>query len=104
MFHIETLTPEERSKLAAVLKRKLVPRVVLFILGILVSIGVVVYFTAFRKDVMSEDNIGIINVVFIVIIMFCARLLYADIAEYSAETRAADKKVTRTRVGARDGN
>lgn len=98
MFHIETLSADERSKLISILKKKLIARAILFISAIVVSLGVVIYFTAFRTGTTSDDNIGIINVVFVVVIVLCARLLYAEVSDYGKEIASQEKKVTNTRI------
>jgi hypothetical protein len=100
---LAALSDEEKTKLSAILKQRLLLRSFLFFLGIFVSIAVIVYFNRYGH-VKSEDNLGLINVVFIVMAVLCARLLYAEFSDYGKEIGSPNKRIIRTRMSGKKGS
>ena len=71
----------------------------LFAAVILACVSITLYFNRYRDLYDFGDNLGVLNVVFVVIIVICSRLSYSEMRYYKKETRSADKKLIRTRVG-----
>ena len=101
---LKSLSEEEKSKLSAVLRRKLFLRVGIFSSIVLVCLVVMMYFNTFSGSYKVEDNLEIINVVFVVISVLCLRLVISEILEFGKETRSPNKKVIHTRIAGRKGD
>lgn len=101
---LEALSDPEKVKLVALLKRRLIFRAAMFSLAIAVSLGIMLFFNNYNSSYKTEGNIGIVNVVFVVVIVLCSRLLFADIQEYGKESRSHNKKIILTRLGGKAGN
>lgn len=99
-----SLSEEERLKLSSVLKRKLLLRIFIFTIAILTSIAIVVFFNGPVGYDKARDNLEVINVVFVVIIVVCARFMFSEFMEYNKEVTSSHKKVVRTRVAGLDGD
>lgn len=95
---LQGLSEEEKEKLSGIFKRKLIFRSILFVGAILVSLGVILYFNRYSSSYKMEDNLEVINVVFVVLIVLCARLLFSEFMEYGKEKGSPNKKVIRTVV------
>ena len=100
---LEGLSNEERIGLSVVLKKKLLLRTVIFIATILAGIGVLVFFNTYSTSYSANDNLEVINVVFVVIIVVCVRFLYSEFGEYGKEVGSPNKRVLRTKVLGRQG-
>ncbi len=68
----------------------------MFLSAIVLSTAMVIYFNKYNSS--YGDSLGIVNVVFVVIIVLCARLLYTEVLEYGKEMRSPNKKVIHTRI------
>lgn len=95
---LQVLSEAEREKLSAILLRRLLIRSSLFLLMILTCIAILLYFNKYSGNYRAEDNLEIINVVFVVIVVVVSRLLVSEILESSKEMKSASKKVIRTKV------
>lgn len=73
--------------------RKLIIRGSLFMAGVLISAAVITYFNKLNPVFSSEDNLGVLNVVFVIIAVICARMLVSEWIEFRRETKAKNKKV-----------
>ncbi len=63
-----------------------------------------VYFNEFRDGNSAMDNLEVINVVFVIISVLCARLLISEISEYRKEAGSPVNKIIHTRIaGRKDG-
>jgi len=98
LARLQLLSEEEKAKLTGIFRRRLIARAAAFSLMILTCIAVILYFNKYRGDYRADDNLEIINVVFVVILVIGARLLVSEILEYSKELKSTSKKVIRTRV------
>lgn len=101
---LQSLSEEEKLKLSGILKRKLLVRAFIFIAAILAGIAVVVFFNKFSSSYNVEDNLEIINVVFVVVIVVCARFLFSEFADYRKEEASPSKRVVHTRIVGRQGD
>jgi len=101
---LQALSEEEKTKLFVVLKRKLLVRLAVFFFGILLSLAITIYFNNYSGNSKIEDNLGLLNVFFIVIIVLCARLIYAEVLDYGKEIGSPNKKIIHTKIaGRQDG-
>ena len=71
----------------------------LFVAVILACLGITFYFNLYKELYDFGDNLGVLNVVFVVIIVICSRLSYSEIRYYKKEINSHNKKIIRTRVG-----
>lgn len=98
---LQSLSEVEKIKLSEVLRRKLLLRAVIFIAAILAGAAVVVFFNKYSIGYNIEDNLDVINVVFVVIIVVCARFLFSEFMEYGKEVRSSNKRVIYTKIAGR---
>lgn len=101
---LQSLSAEEKVKLLAILKRKLLVRAIVFVSVILSSFAIVVYVNKHSGIFGSADSLGLINVFFVVVIVIFSRMLYSEIMDYRKEAGSSNKKVIRTRIAGRDGD
>ena len=100
---LKDLSEEEKIKLKKIFFRKLSLRALIFVGIIQVCIIAMLYFNKF-SIYKSEDNIGVLNVVFIMIMVVCGRFMYSEIWDYKKEIRSPVKRMIDTRIaGRKDG-
>jgi hypothetical protein len=100
----QVFSEEEKIKLRSVLGSKLMIRASMFSLMTLTRLGVLLFFNKYNTKFQVEDNLEIINVVFVVILVICSRLLISEIAEYRREVKSSTKRIVRTHIGGSKGN
>lgn len=95
---LENFTTEEKTMLSAVLKRKLLVIGLIYIVVILLSVAFMIYFNNYSENYYLQNNIEVINVVFVVISVICGRMLVSEIIEYTKEINSPVKKVIETKI------
>lgn len=101
---LQILLEEEKAKLYAILLRKLLVRACIFTLMILTCIAILLFFNKHSANYRIEDNLEVLNVVFVVILVIVARLFVSEIFEFRKEIRSTSKKIIRTRVLGKENN
>jgi hypothetical protein len=100
---LQSLSDEEKEKLSAVLRRRLFFRSGIFFAMVLTCVAIILYFNIYNDNHVN-DNLEIVNVVFVVISVLCARLFVSEFLEYKKEISSPVKKLVQTRVaGKKDG-
>lgn len=100
---LENFPEAEKNILKTVLKRRIFLRGIIFFLVIAVCIGIMIYFNKNSSIAYIEDNIGLINVAFVIITVICTRMVIADWMEFNKEISYPMKKVIDTRIALREG-
>jgi len=100
---IENFTSEEKSRLVSFLRKKMLMKSFMYLSIIAGIIFVLVYFNYLSGDAENE-NLGLLNIAFIIMAAFPARILFIEFLDYRTETRSAFKKIVLTRIVKSDGN
>lgn len=100
---IENFTPEEKRRLVSILRKRLLPKSIVYLVIIVSFIFVLIYFN-YIKNTHEIENIGLLNVVFIVTVFISVRICVGDFLEYMKEVRSPFKKVVSTRIVKHEGN
>jgi ABC-type siderophore export system fused ATPase/permease subunit len=103
-IQIEKFSEVERDKLRALLKKRLLTFLAIYLTIIALSVFIMIYFNTYATVYYIANNLEVINVVFVVIIALCGRLLVAEIMEFGKEVKATEKKVVITKITGRKGN
>jgi hypothetical protein len=98
---LQSLSDQEKEKLSAILRRKLYLRGGVFFGMILTCSAIMLFFNKYNVNYQVEGNLGVINVVFVVISVIGARLFVSEILEFNKETSSPVKKIIRTKVAGR---
>ena len=101
---LEALSDIEKEKLISVFKGKFIVKLILFLSMILFGIGVMIYFNKYSSNYKVEDNLEVINVVFVVMVVVCSRFLISEFSDYRKEVKSPNKKIILTRVAGRSSN
>lgn len=95
---IENLSEEEKNRIKSICLKRLFFRGGLYLALIIASVWIMIYFNTHLEKVTSEDNLGIINVAFIVIGSIGLSLLIGEGKKYFNETNASAKKILLTKI------
>lgn len=99
---LQSLSEEEKIKLSGIFRRKLLFRASLFFTIMAVSIAVILFFNKYISSYKVEDNLDVINVVFVIITALFARLIFSEFMEFGKEIRSPNKKVIHTKIAGRN--
>ena len=101
---LENFTEEEKKILSEILKKKLFVISAIYVIVILLSVAFMIYFNKYSESYFLQNNLEVINVVFVIISVICARMLVSEILEYAKEIKSPVKKVVETKILGRDEN
>jgi len=94
---LEKFTDEEKTLLTSVLRKRLLFIGGIYLGVILISIAFIFYFNKYSENYHIQDNMEVINVVFVVIAVLCGRLLVSEVLGYGKEIKSENKKVIQTK-------
>ena len=100
---IEKFTSEEKRRLLSILRKRMFLKSFIYVVIIACSVSVLIYFN-YIKSAGETENIGLLNVVFIVTIFISARISMGDFLEYLKEARSPFKKIVNTRIVKHEGS
>ena len=101
---LEKFSEEEKKELASIFKRKFFAIAGIYLLIMLLSIAAITYFNLYSEQYYIQNNLEVINVVFVVITALCGRLLIAECRDYLKEINSSDKKVIETKIIGKKNN
>ena len=99
--HLENFTPEEKKRIAAIFRKKILLKSAIYIFLIGGSLFILVFFNFFTH---GFDNLGLVNLAFGISIVLCGRIYMVELSEYRQEINSTVKKIVDTRIVGRDGN
>ncbi len=101
---LENFLPEEKEKLISVLKKKVFVIVGIYAVVMCLSVAFIIYFNRYSENYYFQNNIEVVNVVFVVISVICGRMLVAEIIEYRKEIKSPVKKVAEAKILKKESN
>lgn len=95
---LENFSEEEKRELSSVLGKDLFVFVFIYASVILVSIALMLYFNIYSENYYFENHLEVINVVFVVIFVICARMIFSETMDYCKEIKSPQKKIIETKI------
>lgn len=102
-MRLEDFTPEERRRWRSILRKQILIDTAIYIPIITCAVSVIIYFNYLVDDTSIMENLGLLNIAFIITLVIAARIYTGEFLEYLKEMRSPVKKVVDTRVVKRDG-
>lgn len=96
--HLESFSEEEKRELSSLLGKDLFVFCSIYISVILVSAAIVLYCNIYSENNYFLNNIEVINVVFVVISVICARMVVSEVIDYRKEIKSSHKKIVETKI------
>lgn len=104
IIRTEKLSAEEKTKLRDILRKRLLIIGSIYFIVIAASISIIFFFNTYSTIYYIENNLEIINVVFVIIAALSGRMLITEIMDCNKEVNASEKKIVETTITAKKEN